>query len=125
MNLKTSPRHEWRTWGDAHPHLRDDPRFAALAARPYPSATTTGERPTAPGLLSMAGSLLRAGLAHLGNHAEIASEDVRAERKRICLACPLHDPERDSCRECGCHLPLKRAWASSSCPLSPPRWGAV
>lgn len=96
----------------------------------------------APGLVQMAGNLARAGAKqahHVAKGGEFfAPQEVQAERKRICLTnhCGHCVNGGKGCTACGCgtvaaisfiglDMDEKRSWASSVCPLDPPRWGAL
>jgi hypothetical protein len=78
-----------------------------------------------PGLVPKLLRLTRALVAHIRDWFRKAPRRVRAERAATCRACPQWIVERDSCKICGCMLSIKRGWASSRCPLEPPRWDAV
>ncbi len=112
--------------GDVHPHLAADPRFASLAAKPYPWPPI--DEPTKvqkPGLGTMAMSAAKAVVHHVATGGHWASEEVKAEREATCRACPKHQADSDRCEICGCLLKAKRAMASEACPDNPSRWGAV
>jgi hypothetical protein len=92
--------------------------------------------PGTPGLLTMAGNLAAAVVAHVADGGRKASEAVQAERLAVCQSnvCGQHDAAKDACLACGCglnpalsfvglDLALKRSWASSVCPGSSSRWG--
>lgn len=134
-----------KTMGDVYPRLLDLPGYEAIAAMPFgqaPPAMHPAVRdrvladppPDPPGLLTMAGNLAGSAIAHVADGGRKASPKVQAERRAICRACPLLVD--GGCTACGCGtikslslvglaLDLKRSWASSRCPLEPPRWGAV
>jgi hypothetical protein len=108
---------------------------AAWASYPASPAIAAAP-PNPPSLSAMAGSFVGAVVAHVADGGRKASAEVRAQRAATCNACPLHDPQKDACTACGCgvipalsfvglDLGLKRSWASSVCPDSPPRWGPV
>lgn len=79
-----------------------------------------------PSLLAMAGNLVGAVVAHVGDGGRKASDEVQAERLAICESCPYLSQENGSCMKCGCsNMNLKRSWASSSCPLPEPKWSPV
>jgi hypothetical protein len=90
-----------------------------------------GRRDGGVSLLSMAGNLVAATVAHVADGGRIAGPDVQAERLEICRTCPHFEPTMPACRRCGCGsvvkggLELKISWASSACPLPAPRWAAV
>jgi hypothetical protein len=49
-----------------------------------------------------------------------APPEELARRLAVCAACDervAHAARPDSCRKCGCNLPLKASWASQRCPL--------
>jgi hypothetical protein len=94
--------------------------------------------PKPPGILEMAGSFVRATVAHVADGCREAPPEVQAERKRICLtnACGSCVNEGRGCNACGCgvsealsfvglDMDEKRRWASSRCPLPEPLWGPV
>jgi hypothetical protein len=126
------------TMGDKHPHLKLDPRFAELAARPYPWPPSP--EPEAiqepPGLLTQATNLTKAVVAHIVDGRRKASPEVQAERKRKCKACPYQENNAIGCRACGCgvigafsfiglDMDKKRSMASVRCPLKDPEWVEV
>jgi hypothetical protein len=90
-----------------------------------------GAQHARPSARSMARSFLGAMRDLVADGGRIAPRDVRRYRRAACLACPRHDPARDSCSKCGCGsvvpggLAAKLAIASSECPDDPPRWGPV
>ena len=43
------------------------------------------------------------------------------ERMEICLSCEFIMKNR-GCMKCGCHMPTKAGWRTTSCPLDPPKW---
>jgi hypothetical protein len=89
-------------------------RIAAIPARTVP--TSDG-----PGLIAKAASLATAVVKHVADGARKASPEAQADRKAICISCPMLDAARDRCNSCGCRLDLKRSWASESCPDG--KWG--
>jgi glycosyltransferase involved in cell wall biosynthesis len=115
--------------------------WAAVIEAIVPAKTAPPVAPTpakSPGLLSQAASLGRAIVAHIADGGRLASDEVQAERRRICEsnACKLYDAANDKCTACGCSnnstanwigvsLDLKRSWASSACPARSSQWGAV
>ena len=46
------------------------------------------------------------------------SEQVKQERLNICKTCPEYSLALRTCKQCGCYMPAKSMFASSSCPLS-------
>jgi hypothetical protein len=58
----------------------------------------------------------------------VVSEEVLAERRAICEACPHFGGSTEilkvGCKRCGCGG-LKLFWPSESCPDSPKRWKAI
>jgi hypothetical protein len=117
---------------DRGPDVKSVPNPAAVAEVMAWAASLTSP---APSLGRMAVNFVKAGAAHLADGGRKASGEVQARRKALCDSCPKHDPAVDSCSACGCgtvkalsfvglDLPLKRSWASSRCPLDPPRWVA-
>lgn len=51
-----------------------------------------------------------------------ASEEVKQERRRRCLACPYYAKDDEQCFECLCYVPLKTMMATESCPIG--KWTA-
>jgi hypothetical protein len=47
---------------------------------------------------------------------EVSSEEKEA-RLEVCKNCPKFNKEFVTCGVCGCHLNIKAAWRSESCPL--------
>lgn len=76
-------------------------------------------------LIEQAASLVVAVVDHALDGHRRATPDVQADRQRSCRACPLLDHTDDRCTSCGCFMAIKWAWASSACPLDPPRWEAT
>lgn len=82
-------------------------------------------REQGPGLLAMGSGFLKAAAVQALAGNRIAPAEVIAQRKATCQACPLHTPDDDGCRSCGCKsrswlpgidLGLKRSWATQDCP---------
>lgn len=71
-----------------------------------------------PSLLSRILSFLRAFARHAWDGFPAVNPIVKRRRMAICRACPSFNPNRQSCKKCGCALKLKTAWALESCPLS-------
>lgn len=56
------------------------------------------------------------------------SEQVQSERLEICRRCKWLDADKMRCNLCGCRMKGimgKTAWATESCPASPPKWHKV
>jgi hypothetical protein len=53
----------------------------------------------------------------------IASKEKQEYRLNICHSCEWFDKEKNNCKNCGCHMPLKIHFEVSKCPLDPPKWG--
>jgi hypothetical protein len=97
-------------------------QLVALAEGGPPAEWETG--PVGPSLITRAGNLARSVVAHVADGGRKASAEVQAARKAECEACPLLVDNK--CSQCGCvAMNLKRSWASSRCPLDPPKWDAV
>lgn len=75
-----------------------------------------GNEPRNPTLLTQAANLVTAVVIHAADGFRRTPEEIAAERKVICEACPHLLPEADKCAICGCHLSVKRAMASEACP---------
>ena len=43
------------------------------------------------------------------------------ERMTLCLDCEFLMKNR-GCMKCGCHMPTKAQWRTTTCPLNPPKW---
>lgn len=110
------------TMGEVHTFLLLDPRFAELAARPFPWPPAD-HQPESPGLLTMAANLAGAVLDHVADGMAQASPEVQEMREQTCASCPFL--VNLACTKCGCGMPTKWSWASSACPLDPPKWEAV
>ncbi len=52
----------------------------------------------------------------------LSSEKTVIDRVEICNSCDLLDKVNFKCNSCGCYLKYKIAWATSECPLNPPKW---
>jgi hypothetical protein len=97
----------------------NDPQFrgmvvsAVAAQRPSPSDE--------PSLLQRAANLATAAARHVASGAKIVSEDVRARRLALCLACEHYVDKK--CVKCGCSIKNeagmidKLSWESSQCPV--------
>ncbi len=68
-------------------------------------------------------NLAKAIAKHVAAGLPRASDDVIQDRLAICHACEHYD--EGICNVCGCRLDVKTSWADQSCPLDPPKWGAV
>jgi len=49
-------------------------------------------------------------------------KEMAATRLRICEICPELTPKLNRCKKCGCVMPIKVFFKSSSCPLK--KWEA-
>jgi hypothetical protein len=60
-------------------------------------------------------------------HTKTGGQNVTAEEKQarldICNSCEFFNKDNNRCGKCGCMMQIKTGWASSSCPLNPPKWG--
>jgi len=119
MNCPTCPRAGLPCLGERLPHLCTKANY-----REYLQGYDPGSPPT-PTFLGMATSLARAAVAHVGDGMRIAPEAVQEARRAVCEACPLWNAAKDRCSRCSCNLKIKLSWASSACPLDPPKWTAV
>jgi hypothetical protein len=88
-----------------------------------------------PNLIESAVKFAGAVLDHAIDGLREASPEAIARREASCWMCPDHKGVNDSCNACSCgtypglvalglDLARKRRWASSRCPLNPPRWEA-
>jgi hypothetical protein len=71
-------------------------------------------------LAGMAASFIGAVASHVMSGGAKAPPEELASRLAVCADCPervTHAGRADSCRKCGCNLPLKASWASQRCPL--------
>ena len=78
------------------------------------------------GILEKASNLTQSLIKHAANGFISASIPIQQERLNICKQCDKYDnlnPENPTCKECGCYLNIKTAWASESCPLK--KWAAI
>ena len=55
---------------------------------------------------------------HAANGFKIVDTDEQARRKEICNSCDKFDKENETCKNCGCFVPMKVQWDSERCPLS-------
>lgn len=74
-----------------------------------------------PGFLQKIANFAVAAVQHVAVGAPMASEDVKAARLAVCVACDQFD--RGSCRVCGCGLETKAGWADQECPVG--KWGPI
>lgn len=96
-------------------------RFGPLASVETSSrepADRLGSRSLLVKAVTLAGAVTRHVVAGLPT---LAPESIEA-RLAVCRACDRYDAERVVCRECGCRLMVKAAWADQSCPLG--KWAA-
>jgi hypothetical protein len=75
----------------------------------------------APGWLAKAANLAQAVAEHVASGRPLVDDATAADRLAICKRCPQLDG--DTCRLCGCHMPVKVRWAEQSCPIG--KWNAV
>ena len=64
-------------------------------------------------------------LKYLGNSDEkvlFVSDEIYAERVKICRSCEKINELENTCRECGCYIPAKAKVILDSCPLK--KWDA-
>jgi hypothetical protein len=86
--------------------------------------------PVPPGILQAAANFTRAAAVHIATGAKTAPDEVREQRLSICQACHLFNGTACTHKQCGCSIKEKRgfidklSWASSKCPLDPPKWTA-
>ena len=76
-------------------------------------------KPSLPSLATRVKNFASSATAHVLSGMTTATEEVQAQRKAICDACPfqIKDGDRESCSKCGCiGMNLKRSWQSSKCP---------
>ena len=45
-------------------------------------------------------------------------------RLTACKQCPHFNDKLEKCKLCGCYMPLKAKWKTTTCPDNPPRWQA-
>jgi hypothetical protein len=69
-----------------------------------------------PSTMQMARNFIGAAAGHLANGLKTVDEEVQKNRLEICEQCP-HMVEGSRCGKCGCFLPTKTKWASSTCPI--------
>jgi hypothetical protein len=88
------------------------------------------EDPGKPGLIRRAMNFTRAAVGHARSGFRRVSDEAREERRAICSKCPLFDGSICTHKDCGCPIKDssafidKLSWASSKCPLDPPKWTA-
>lgn len=70
-----------------------------------------------PSTVEMAKNFASSAINHIKNGMTNASDEVQAERLRICSECPHAVENKSRCGKCGCFLQTKAKWASSSCPI--------
>lgn len=60
---------------------------------------------------------------------QTVSEEDLVSRLEICKGCEFWDADgfagTGRCQKCGCSTQAKLRMATSSCPLTPPKWGPV
>lgn len=54
---------------------------------------------------------------HVANGLKAVTDKQREERISICHGCDLYNKVDQTCRNCGCFLPIKVNWDSERCPL--------
>jgi anaerobic ribonucleoside-triphosphate reductase len=62
---------------------------------------------------------------HAGDGFKHVPISAYRERLKLCHECPSFMNEIQRCAACGCHMPTKAKWRSSSCPLPEPRWERI
>jgi hypothetical protein len=68
-----------------------------------------------PGLFRKALNFGQAVAEHVAAACPLVDDATAAGRLAICRACDQLDG--DTCRLCGCHMPVKVRWAEQSCPI--------
>jgi hypothetical protein len=97
----------------------DDPAFdpayppwiISQAEQPAGPRHDVGEMP---GFVTQLGNFVVAVGQHIADGWKSADDATAAARLATCRACDLLDA--DSCRLCGCHMPLKVTWLEQVCP---------
>lgn len=69
-----------------------------------------------PNLFQQAKNFAAASVEHVANGMKNAEKTVQETRMEICQGCEFMDVKSQRCTACGCFLPTKTKWASSSCP---------
>ena len=54
---------------------------------------------------------------------ETVDELVKQQRLDICHDCESYSSKLNSCKQCGCYLPAKTAFANTNCPIG--KWTAA
>lgn len=108
---------------------RDGPHYQAGYRRMFFPGEFPAEQPTAnpmpspPGILQKAVNLTRATIEHVRAGRPILPAAESDARLAICRSCDRLDAANQSCRLCGCNMPVKVTWAEQSCPEG--RWLAA
>jgi len=71
---------------------------------------------SSPPVRKQATNFIKSATKHLLHGMKKADEELTNSRMSICLSCSKYDKTKERCMECGCVVPLKAAWLSSSCP---------
>lgn len=69
-----------------------------------------------PPMHRQAANFIGSAAKHISSGMKKADKGLANSRMSICLSCSKYDKSKDRCKECGCVVPIKAAWLSSSCP---------
>lgn len=106
----------------AYAHLRawcaatgDDPESRARRDHVRNLSRRRATAPSPPSLLKKATNFAGAMIEHTLAGSPSAGPSEAARRLDICRACP--NLAGNSCRLCGCNMPIKVTWAGQHCPI--------
>lgn len=71
-----------------------------------------------PSLAQKAKNFTKAVTKHVIKGFRNVPEDVQKARYDTCKGCEHYNPEKDSCRLCGCKMSVKTGWAEQECPIN-------
>ncbi|TXH42683.1 MAG: hypothetical protein E6Q97_35310 [Desulfurellales bacterium] len=71
-----------------------------------------------PTLVEKAKNFTKAVTKHVIKGFRNVPEDVQKARYDTCKGCEHYNPEKDSCRLCGCKMSVKTGWSEQECPIN-------
>lgn len=70
-----------------------------------------------PSIIKQGSSFGKAAIKQLAAGMPRRSAEKIAAAMRICKQCPSYVADAERCKKCGCRMPAKIKWATTSCPL--------
>jgi len=75
-----------------------------------------GCRENKPNILTKAKNLVKDTAKHIANGAENLNDKEYLIRINTCKSCDLFNEGKKICESCGCYMPVKARWRTSTCP---------